>query len=237
MTPAALFAAMEATWPPVSTRQVGPFLIREGRGAGGRVSAGSALGPVTARDLPLAEAAMRALGQVPLFLIRADDRACDALLAEAGYALRDPTIAYTAPVSTLVRPLPPQSTFAVWPPLAVQAEIWAEGGVGPARFAVMDRAAVPKTALLARSGDRAAGVAFVAVHEGIAMLHAVEVRADLRRKGVAHHLIAAAANWAAERGAMDLALLVTKANLPARALYASAGMRDMADYHYRVWPE
>lgn len=237
-TAAALHATVAATWPAATIKRVGPWLIHDGRGGGSRVSAATAVGPVTAADLPKAEAAMRALGQRPLFMLREEDGALDAALAAAGYAVLDPVVGYAAPVAALAtqRP-PPITTFEVWPPLAVQAEIWGEAGIGPARLAVMDRAAAPKTALLGRVDDRPAGTAFVACHAGIAMLHALEVAPALRRRGLAGHMLCAAAFWAQAQGAEWLTLVVTRANAGANALYASLGMTAVGQYHYRILPE
>jgi ribosomal protein S18 acetylase RimI-like enzyme len=76
-------------------------------------------------------------------------------------------------------------------------------------------------------------VGFVALHGQTAVIHAVEVRPALRRNGAARQMLRAAAHWAAEMGADRLALAVTEANLPARALYASLGMQPVGQYHYR----
>lgn len=235
MTPGAAYALIEATWPPVAVADVGPFVIRAGAGGGSRVSAATASGPVRADDLPLAEAAMAALGQPKLFMIRGGEAAFDALLAEAGYQVMDPVVVLAAPVTLLAskRP-PPVSTFEVWPPLAIQAEIWAAGGIGPERLAVMDRAEGPKTSILGRAEDTPAGCAFVALHGAAAMLHAMEVAPPHRRRGLGGHMLRAAAFWAQAQGAETLALLVTEANAPARALYASLGMEPVGQYHYRI---
>ena len=99
-----------------------------------------------AAHLPGAEAAMLAMGQSCLFQVREGDDALDALLAARGYAVMDPVVAFAAPVAALVaRPLEMLRTFCVWPAIAAQAEIWAAGGIGPARRAVMARATAPKT--------------------------------------------------------------------------------------------
>ena len=98
----------------------------------------------------------------------------------------------------------------------------------------MDRVQGPKTALLARTGDRPAGVAFVACHGTEAMIHALEVRPDQRRQGVGQSLLQAAANWAADQGAARLSLVVTRQNAAARALYARLGMCLVGQYHYRM---
>lgn len=227
-------ALTEATWPPASARRVGPWTIREGQGGGQRVSAAGAADGWTDGDIPAAEAAMAALGQDPLFVIWGDDAALDVALEARGYRVNDPVVAYAAPCAVLADPAPPfLTTFPHWPPLGIATALWAEAGTGPARLAVMDRAAGPKCAILGRSGDRAAGVAFVACQDGVAMLHALEVAPQLRRQGVAHNILRAAAGWAQGHGATTLALLVTEANAGARALYASLGMVVVGQYHYR----
>ncbi|SMY08414.1 GNAT family N-acetyltransferase [Flavimaricola marinus] len=235
MTPETLYAVIEATWPSASVRQVGPFLIRTGLGGGSRVSAATITAPVTAADLPQAEAEMEALGQPKIFMIRAGDDALDALLEAEGYVIKDPVVGFVAPVSALTaqRP-PPVSTFEVWPPLAVQREIWAAGGIGPARLAVMDRVTGPKTTILGRVDDTPAGCAFVACHGPHAMLHALETSGLHRRKGVAARMLTACAFWAKGQGAETFSLVVTQANTGAHALYASLGMEPVGQYHYRI---
>lgn len=230
-----LFALAEATWPPAAQLRQGPWLLRDGQGGGKRVSAASPLPGWRPDDIALAEQAMAALDQPALFVLRPEDAALDAALAQRGYALVDPVLAYAAPTATLADPAPPVlTTFPHWPPLGVTAALWAEAGIGPARLAVMDRVTGPKTAILGRTGDRASAVAFVACHRDAAMLHALEVSPPFRRQGTAHHILRAAAIWAQDHGATTLALLVTQANGPARALYASLGMTAVGQYHYRL---
>jgi len=230
MTPETLAAVMEATWPPQHLWPLGPFTLRDGAGGGKRVSAASCDGPFTEADLDRAEAAMAK----PLMLIRAGDTALDAALDARGWQVIDPVVAYAAPVTALTADLPPLAAFPHWPPLAIARAIWAEGGIGPDRIAVMDRVSGPKVAILSRSGDRPAGVAFVACHGTEAMLHALDVRPDHRRQGVGRTLLHAAANWAASQGAERLSLVVTRQNTAARALYVRLGMGVVGQYHYRM---
>lgn len=226
--------AMEPTWPPATTAQVGPWLIRRGDGGGKRVSAASALRPATADDLPMAEAAMTALGQGLLFMLRPEDAALDQMLAAQGYGVVDPVVIYAAPSARLAAlPLGAIAAIPHWPPLEIARDIWAEGGVGTARIAVMDRVSLPKTAILGRSSGRAAGVAFVAATPDVAFLHALEVRPALRRQGTAANMVKMAAKWAVLHRVEQLALAVTEANGPARHLYASLGMVVVGSYHYR----
>lgn len=234
MTPATLFAAMEATWPAASARRLGPWTIRDGQGGGKRVSAATADAAWTVADIPQAEAAMKALGQPALFLIRDGDTALDQALDACGYRIVDPVLAYAGPAAPLAEAdLPFLGGFPHWPPLAIASQLWAEAGIGPARLAVMERVKTPKTAILARSSDRPAGVAFVGLAGNIAMLHALEVTPSLRRQGSAHNILTIAARWALDQGADTLALVVTEANAGARALYASHGMTVVGHYRYR----
>ncbi len=77
MTPAAITALIDATWPTAELTHAGGFAIRRGAGGGSRVSASTALTP-GAGDIAEAEAAMAALGQPGLFMIRDGDAALDA---------------------------------------------------------------------------------------------------------------------------------------------------------------
>jgi GNAT superfamily N-acetyltransferase len=234
ITPQALFDAIDGTWPAAAKTMIGPFTIRDGQGGGKRVSAATAQGPATRADIMAAEAAMRARAQSPLFMIRDTDAALDAALAARGYQIIDPTNGYAAPTAMLTDiAVPPVTAFAIWEPLAIMAEIWAKGGIGPQRLDVMARAQV-KTGLLARWNEKPAGAAFVAVHDGIAMVHAVEVLEHQRRQGVAQWIMRRAAFWARDHGADTVSVLTTASNGAANALYQHLGFMPAGGYHYRI---
>ncbi len=235
MEPARLLAAIDATWPAAETRAEAGWVLRRGGGGGKRVSAASACVPGETPEIAAAEAAMATWGQAPLFRLTPEEGALDAALAAAGYALLDPVAVYAAPVAALTDPGDETArVIRVTTPLAIVEEIWAAGGIGPARLAVMARPRGAKLTLVARIGDRAVAVAFAACDREVAMLHAVEVATRARRQGAGRMLLSGAANWAAEQGAETLALAVSEANAPARALYAGAGMTVAARYHYRA---
>ena len=237
VTPEDIYRLVDATWPPASIRDLGAFRIREGQGGGSRVSAATVEGVVSDDSIAAAEWAMRDLGQTPLFMIRDGDNPLDQALDHLGYRIKDPVTAYSARVATLTADLPPPvTTFEVWPWLAVQGEIWAEGGIGPARLAVMDRVEGAKTTILGRTDDRPAATAFVAMAGDLAMIHAIEVLPRFRRRGLGRRLLQAAARWTARQGGRHLCLLVTKANGPANGLYTSIGMSPVGQYHYRIHP-
>lgn len=228
-----LFEVIDATWPAASVRQAGGFLIREGQGGGSRVSAASLLGRFEDADIDAALAAQRSLGQTGKFILRPGDEALDAALAKRGFEAFDPVVILSADLAALPRDVPPVTAFAHWPPLAIAREIWAENGIGPARQAVIDRAPQPKATVLGRTKDRAAGAAFVAIHNRTAMLHALVVAPDFRRLGLARAIMAEACRWAAAEGAERMTLVVTKANVAALALYHALGMTPVCAYHYR----
>jgi len=233
-----LYNVIEGTWPPSAKQALGPWAIRLDDSGSSRVSAATAQAPVTDADIPLAENAMRAAGQTPLFMLRAGEGALDDMLAARGYVTKDITNVYAAPIATVAtRRPPPVTSFEVWPPLAAQEEIWAAGGIGRGRLAIMDRALHPKTTLLGRLNDQPAGTVYVGIAANCAMIHALEIGMVHRRQGLAQYLTRAAAFWAQDHGADYLTLVTTQVNTAANALYTSLGMTLVGQYHYRRLPE
>ena len=231
--PEAVFEALDCTWPSLALTACGPFRLRNGDGGGKRVSAATTDRAAAPDDIAQANRAMRALGQTPLYMIRDGNDALDELLDAESYATIDPTVLYLAPAQDLARTYPITTIIPAWPPLAIQSEIWAEGGIDASRIRVMERAVDPKVSLLGRIDDTPSATAFVAAHNDIAMLHALEVRPGNRCHGMGEILVRSAAHWAVEHGTRWLALAVTRANGAANALYAKLGMTPLAGYHYR----
>lgn len=232
-----LYEACEQTWPAARRFDLGNWTLRNGKGGGKRVSAATANGPVTDADIPQAEAAMQDMGQTPLFMIRDGDAALDGMLAARGYAVVDPVVMYTLPIEKLTDvPIPHVTAFNLWEPLAIMREVWARGGVGPARLDVMNRAKT-KTSILARCQDQPGGVAFAAVHDSVCMVHAVEVPAHQRRQGVAQWMMRRAAFWGQAQGATELMALCVEQNEGANAFYRALGFSEQGRYHYRQYPK
>ncbi len=234
---ARLFEVCDQTWPAARRWRDGPWTLRDGQGGGKRVSAATANGPVTEKDIAAAEAAMREMGQRPLFMIRAGEDMLDAALAARRYLIVDPVVIYTSPIDVLTDVVLPRVTaFTIWEPLAIMVEIWAKGGIGPARLRVMARAQT-KTGILARWNEMPAGVAFAAVFDGVCMVHAVEVLPHQRKQGVARWIMRAAGFWGRAHGAQKVAVLCVATNKAANALYQSMGFVPAGSYHYRQSPE
>ncbi|MDG4647030.1 GNAT family N-acetyltransferase [Roseibacterium sp. SDUM158017] len=236
----ALADAIAATWPPAATSRVGRFSRAQGAGGGNRVSAarltdtsgtGEGIGP---DDIQAVSAAQSASGQTPLFMVFDWQAPLDEALEAEGYRVRDATDMLCAETGAIAAAPPPVCCFDIWPPLAVQEDIWAAGGIGPARLAIMHRARGRRTSIFGRIGDRPAGTAFVALDGEIAMLHALEIAASSRRRGLARTMVQAAADWGGRQGAHRFAALVTQENAAAQRLYASMGMEAAGRYHYRA---
>lgn len=237
MTPdrARLFAAVDGTWPAAAMVEAGPWTLREGRGGGKRVSAATLRGAWRDEDIAAAEKAMRLMGQQPLFMIRPEDGDLDQALERLGYDLVDPVNLWLCPTRQLAdRRLPPVTAFTIWEPLEIMYELWAQGGIGPARVRVMERVTGPKTGLFGRLTDQPAAVGFAAIHDGVAMVHALEVMPAHRGKGLGRWMMRAAAIWGAQQGADWLAVLCTQHNKAANALYSGLGMAKVGGYHYRL---
>ncbi len=231
-----LLAVLEATWPAAETVDQAGWRLRRGVGGGQRVSAARRIAPDA--EIDHAIAAMRAWDQTRLFQLTEQDADLDAALAARGFVVTDRSPIYTCPTEALLDDRPETARVIRGDiRVALMDDIWSAGGIGPARRAVMDRVTGPKQYLLARIGDRPAGVAFVAIHDGVAMIHAVEVLADHRRQGAARMLMAAAARFGLEAGAPMFALATTSHNTAANALYLALGMTVTARYHYRAATE
>ncbi len=237
MTLADVFPVLAATWPPAQTQRVGPFLVPLPDLGGNRVSAARLADPAATTaaevDLALAEQAMQAQDRAPLFMVLDHQTGLAAALDARGYHTRDHTDVMVIEAAALAAIPPSVTAFDIWPPLAIQTEIWANGGIDAARLAIMHRATCPKTSLFGRINDQPAGTAFIGMQGDIAMLHALEIAAPARRRGLAAHMMRAAAQWAVENGASWLSILVTQQNNAAQGLYASLGMRPVGTYTYR----
>lgn len=231
IAPDRLRAALAASWPAVEQADIGGFRI--GRSAAREIGlldgTACALGPWDADDLAAAIARAGAWGQPAAFHVTDDQQSLRSTLEAQGFALRKDLQIMAAPVGALTdQPLPPVTAFALWPPLAIQRDLWSEALIPPDQQAVMARVGIPHAALLGRVRDRAAGVGFVAVDGPVAVVHALQTVPGLRRLGVAGWMLRQAGFWAAEQGAEQLVLMVERDNQPAIALARGLGFRDLS---------
>lgn len=167
----------------------------------------------------------------------------DAVLAERGYVRRDPTL-------VLVRELPdheatsPDTAFVSASPEAWYARWCACGNAShPTHLRLLERVAPGAFFACLPAGQRdapspsAAGCCALAVPDPALPfwgIFDVATRPELRRQGLASRLVAALLRAAASRGPGRAYLQVLEANVPARALYAGLGFRELHRYWYRV---
>jgi GNAT superfamily N-acetyltransferase len=231
-----VFAAIDATWPPHRIWRDGDWTFRQGLGGGKRVSATTLAGSADEADIALAEKVMAGLGQPNLFMIRPQDTALDQRLAVSGYDILDPVVVLLAAMDGLPDTALSSDATILENPSPAMAGVWRAGGIGGGRLNVMRRCKLPKACigLADRGGMRA--VAFVAIDEGIAMCHAVEVLAAHRLRGFGGVIMAAVVAWARTNGADRLGILTTRENTAALALYSGMGMVEASGYHYRFKP-
>ena len=230
-----LYSVCEATWPPAARSSAGGFTIRDGQLGGKRVSAATLSDKLEEIDLFDAERAMAALNQPLLFQIREGEEALDALLETEGYAVVDPVNVWAASTESLMTELPPRTVaIPAWEPLQIMKEIWAKGGIGNSRIEVMHRVKGTKTGFLSRWNDKPAGTSFAGLHCGVAMVHAIEIKPQFRRNGLARWAMRRAAYWTHENQGHTVSVLCTQDNDAANALYHGLGMSQVGCYHYRI---
>ncbi|MEM6677140.1 MAG: GNAT family N-acetyltransferase [Pseudomonadota bacterium] len=239
-------AASDATWPAERVAWLGGWKLRFTDGAGSRAAsiwATGAPGMALETALDEAEAAYHASGLPPRAQLWPGDEALDALLETRGYRLYDRSLLMvrrlSEPLSALQRndgagdEREACTAIRVTTPLEVLDQIWAEGGVGPARRAALDRAPGPKHIFLGRVGMRPAGAAAIVLDGDIAVTQALYVSPIARRRGLAAVLMAALAEAAAAEGARLMTHAVVEENAGARTLYERLGFRAFGAYHYR----
>ncbi|MEM1374480.1 MAG: GNAT family N-acetyltransferase [Pseudomonadota bacterium] len=227
--------AVWVTWPGEATVDGGAFTLRRSGDDSRRSRAATANRAVSDAEIATAAQTMRSWGQPAMFWVPGDAPDFEAQLSALGCTSHDASWYYVAPVSMLAARTPPRvSTFEIWEPLAIMADIFAATGTSRDRQGVMARAQCPKTTIFGRVDAKPAGVAYVGAHGPLAMVHALGVLPEHRRKGLAAHMMAQTAIWAAGQGCTQIGLAVGQANAAACALYASLGMEAVGHYHYRT---
>ena len=167
-------------------------------------------------------------------MIRGSDQHLDHKLAVLDYDIVDPVVILIAPIDKLFVTPPKQNHHIdrLYVPDNNAVKIWSAGGIDQKRLNVMKRVMTRKVILSA--GEM--GVAFAAIYGDIAMVHAVEVASNHRRKGVANTLMYESCLWARDQGCNWISVLTVRENIPAKALYEALGMTEAAAYHYRFKP-
>ncbi|MDM0109755.1 GNAT family N-acetyltransferase [Variovorax sp. J22R24] len=160
----------------------------------------------------------------------------DRTLADAGYALFDPTQVACASLAAAARH--PSVSISTEPSPAWLEGITAASGVN-SRQDGLHRAMVRSIALpcafatLHEQGG-AIGFGLAVLDRGVVGLYDIVVEPARRGRGHGRALTCALMDWGREEGASSAYLQVREQNEAARRLYAGLGFEDSYRYHYRV---
>lgn len=187
----------------------------------------------------LCEAHYRRQSRPPIFrlLPLPGVEALDALLADRGYTVVEPTLVLVRDLADLsLPPLADDITFdeiAAWLPhvCAVDGSVLIRHETHRAILA----ATVPPQALVSLwAGGRVVACGRAVAEGPLVGLTDIQTAPDARRQGYAGHLVAALLAWGREQGATRAYLQVVRANGPARRLYDRFGFAEAHHYWYRV---
>ncbi|MDM0050993.1 N-acetyltransferase [Variovorax sp. J22R115] len=160
----------------------------------------------------------------------------DKELADAGYALFDPTQVASASLAAAARH-PSVSISSAASPAWLEG-INAANGVTALQDelhrAMVRSIALPSAFATLHEQGEAIGFGLAVLERGAVGLYDIVVKPTQRRRGHGRALTLALMNWGREEGASSAYLQVREQNAPARRLYADLGFEDLYRYHYRV---
>ena len=230
-----IFEAIDVTWPAEKFLEIPKWKLRRSAKGGKRVSAATSIGAPDISDIKLAENKMVQWHQDKLFMIKKNEILLDEALSASGYRVIDPTNIWSISSKNLsIQKTLPVKAFTIFPPLAIQRELWRANHIPPSRIEIMDRVKTHKTTIFGRINARPAASAFVAVSNKFAMVHALVVDKKCRRQGMGKFVMQKVGSWAYQMGAESVVALCTEKNCSANILYKSLGMQVIGKYHYRV---
>ena len=231
-----IFETIDLTWPAEEFLEFPKWKLRKNINGGKRVSAATAIGKPDVPDIQFVENTLTKWCQDKLFMIKIGDSILDAALKERGYSIVDPTNIWSISSKALSKQqIPPVTAYSIFPPLAIQRELWMANGIGASRIEIMDRVETPKTTIFGRTNAKPAASAFVAIANKIAMVHALIVDQKCQRQGIGKFVMQKAGDWAHQLGVENVVVLCTKKNQSANTFYKSIGMQVIGEYHYRLF--
>ena len=231
-----IFETIDLTWPAKEFLELPEWKLRKSIKGGKRVSAVTAIGKSGIPAIQFVENTLEEWCQDKLFMIKAGENSLDEALKERGYCIVDPTNIWSISAEALsMQQIPPVTAFSIFPPLAIQRELWIANGIDASRIEIMDRVKTPKTSIFGRINAKPAASAFVAVSNKIAMVHALIVDHKFQRQGMGKHVMQKVGVWAHQQGAESVVVLCTKQNQSANNFYKILGMKVIGEYHYRLF--
>ena len=245
-----IFEVIDLTWPAEEFHELSRWKLRKSLKGGKRVSAATSTETPAISDIVFAEDKMTSWRQEKLFMIRPDQKNLDEALKNRGYRFIDPTNIWSISSKTLsLQQVPPVTAFSIYPPLAIQRELWMGNGLDPSRMEIMDRVKTPKTTKIKPSFSPAfskalnifvgieiisPGFKIVSSFPSTAMVHALVVDLKCQRQGMGKFVMQKVGDWAYHMGAENVVALCTKENQSANCFYKSLGMHLIGGYHYRL---
>ena len=187
-------------------------------------------------DIKFVENTLAKWCQDKLLMIKSGENSFDEALKSRGYFIVDPTNIWSISAEALsAQQIPLVTAFSIFPPLAIQREIWKANGLDTSRIKIMDRVKKQKTTIIGRINAKPAASAFVAVANKIAMVHALIVDHKCQRQGMGKFIMQKVGAWAHQQGAESVVALCTKQNQSANNFYKILGMQVIGEYHYRLF--
>ena len=231
-----IFETIDLTWPAEKFLELRKWKLRKSIKGGKRVSAATAIGKSDIRDIQFVENTLAEWCQEKLFMIKAGENSLDEALKKRGYYIVDPTNIWSISSEALsMQKIPPVTAFSIFPPLAIQRELWIANDIDASKIEIMDRVKTPKTTIFGRIDAKPAASAFVAIANKMAMVHALIVDHKCQRQGMGKFVMQKVGDWADQLGAKSVVVLCTKKNQSANNFYKSLGMRVIGEYHYRLF--
>ena len=231
-----IFEAIDLTWPAEEFLELPEWKLRKSIKGGKRVSAATKIRESGIPDIQVAENTLAEWCQDKLFMIKAGENSLDEALKKRGYYIVDPTNIWSISSELLsMQKIPPVTAFSIFPPLAIQRELWIANGIDASRIEIMDRVKTPKTTIFGRINAKPAASAFVAIANKMAMVHALIVDHKCQRQGMGKFVMQKVGAWAHQLGAESVIVLCPKKNQSANNFYKSLGMHLIGEYHYRLF--
>ncbi len=221
---------------------LGGWLLRFSEGLTRRANSANALAPLTRANPRDCEALYRRVGQPTIFrVLTLLDPSIDEQLERLGYTSEGESCVLYGDLDGFETAVDPEVQLLAQPSaewFAAMAALQNHTGEQAKIYrGIIGQLAIPAAfAALSAEGEIVA-VAYGALHRGLLCYESVITGGRRRRQGYGRRIIMALAVWAKDNGASGACLEVEAANLPARALYNSVGLKtELYRYHYRREP-
>lgn len=233
--------ACREAWPSAESEVFDGWLLRR---SGGRIRRTNSVNPLPGKRgeagavIDMAEAYYERHRQAPIFRVPTIAGELEGALDEGGYLPEAETVVLFRELDGFSAGKNERTAVAAEPGEAwLQARNQMCGDGEHDRHVFRDMVGLisgPKAFASTRVDGEIVAVAYGAIHDGLLVLEAVETNARFRGRGLGFSTTSALLRWARQRGAEACCLQCVADNLPARALYASLGLRqELYRYHYR----